>query len=107
MDGLVGGVGWEAADHLLDLAQRAHRDATSLHDLHVFQSTEDFVLDHKGCFHLIAAAFLDLERLALQVLKRIRGGQVDGDIGPAFDFLETCMNEHNDLLFFHNRTRTR
>lgn len=45
------------------------------------------MLDDEVGFHLVGAAFLDGEWLAFEGLEGAWGGEVDGDVGAAFDFL--------------------
>ena len=44
------------------------------------------MLNYEVCLHAELRSFLDSERFRLQCFDGTWGGQIDGDVGPAFDF---------------------
>jgi hypothetical protein len=69
-------------DHLLHLVLHPH-PADHLHILHPAQ---DLVLHLEPRLHSERGALLDGERMLVQGFKSARFGQVDDDVGAAFDF---------------------
>lgn len=55
---------------------------SSLHDLHIFQSTQHLVLHHERRFDSEHRPFLDRKRLVLEGVDRAGCRQIDGDVWP-------------------------
>lgn len=69
-------------NHLLHLILDAH----ARHNLHILHAAENLMLDPKACFHAERSALLDRERLLVERLQGVFGGQVNDDVGPSLDF---------------------
>jgi hypothetical protein len=82
---VFGGVGSEAADHLLILADL---DALALDGLDVLETGEDFVVNGEDDLHLIGAAFFDGEGMFAESVDRAWLSEVDGDVWTSVDFLK-------------------
>jgi hypothetical protein len=81
---VVSGVGREAADHFLVLADA---DPLALDGLNVLETREDLVVDGKDDFHLVGGTFLDGEWVFAKSFKRTRFRKIDGDVGTTLDLL--------------------
>ena len=79
---LVGGVRRITANHLLVLAKW---DALSLELLDILEAREDLLLDDELGLHLILATFFDSERFLLERFEGPSSGEIDCDIGSAFN----------------------
>ena len=77
-------------NHLLHLSLGAHPGD----DLDVFHATEDFVLDAEASFHAESGTLLDGEGLLVEGVQGALLGQVDHDVGAAFDFQTQGEQDH-------------
>lgn len=74
--------GYGTHKHLLVLADT---EALALDSLYVLQSTQDVVVDLEGHLDAEVGALLDLEGLIFQLFNCAFGGDIDYDVGPAFN----------------------
>lgn len=69
-------------NHLLHLLLQG----SPRNNLHILQSAENFMVHGEAGFHAELSAFFDGEGVVLQIFQGTGFGQVDDDIGSAFDF---------------------
>lgn len=69
-------------NHLLHLLLDAH----PRHDLHILHAAEDVVLDAEASLHAESGALLNGKGLLVEGLEGTGLGQIDDDVGAAFDF---------------------
>jgi len=80
---VVGGIGREAANHLLVLADS---NALAFDGLDVLETRENLVIDSKDDLHLVRGAFLDREWMFAEGFNRTGMCQINGDVGSAVYF---------------------
>lgn len=86
----------ENYNHLLILRDL---DSFPLGNLQILQSTQHVVLHDEVGLHAELGAFLDGEGFRFQSFDGTRGGQINGDVGTAFDFEGERFNDAAALVF--------
>ena len=70
-----------------------------LRDLDVLESAQHIMLHHEVGLHAEFGSFLDGERGLFEIFDGVGAGQVDGDIGAAFDFERERFDDAAALIF--------
>src|ERR1700712_494400 len=88
---VVGGIGCEAANHLLVLTDS---NTLALDGLDVLETGENLVIDSKDDLHLVRGAFFDREWMFAEGFNRTGLCQINGDVRSTVDFLHSLVSNY-------------